>query len=126
MAIELLRSFLQQATASGSRSTVLTDLRWFAGISFSALLIALKFSAPVWILVFIAVILGLICLIYLGAYVFFAVRTPDALRSERFTLSKMAIERSVTGDNLAGFIDPMTDDSRPLTLPASPPKEEHS
>jgi hypothetical protein len=32
MAIELLRSFLQQATATGSKSTVLSDLKWFAGV----------------------------------------------------------------------------------------------
>jgi len=35
MAIELIRSFLQQANATGTRSTALTDLRWFAAIAFS-------------------------------------------------------------------------------------------
>lgn len=120
---DLLQSFLQQATATGSKSTVLRDLRWFAGIVLTALLVALKYAAPVWILVCLVVLTGLVAIIYLGAYIFFAIRSPDALRSETFTLSKLAIERSVTGDNLAGFIDPAIDKSI-LNLPTATPKKE--
>lgn len=122
MAIELIRSFLEQANATGTRSTVLTDLRWFAAIVLSALLVAFKVTAPFWMLIMLACLLGLISLVYLTAYIYFGLRNPDALRSERFTLSKLAIERSITGDNLAGFVDPSTD-PRVLNIPASPPKE---
>ncbi len=106
MAIEFFRSFLQQANATGTRSTALTDLRWFAAIVISALLISLKFNAPDWILYALISLLGLISLIYLGAYIFFAIYDRDALRSEKYTLTKMAIEKSITGDNLSGLIDP--------------------
>lgn len=122
MAIELLRSFLQQATATGSKSTVLTDLRWFIGIISSAFLVSLGVKAPFWVTVFLACILGLACLIYFAAYIYFGLKSPDSLRSEKFTLSKLAIERSVTGDNISGFIDPMLDKGN-LHLPASTPKE---
>jgi hypothetical protein len=120
---DLLRAILEQATTSGSRSTALRDLRWFAGTILSALVVALKFQAPGWILVCIMLLIGITSLIYLSAYVFFAIRSPDALRSEKFTLSKLAIERSVTGDNLAGFVDPAVD-KHVLEIPTSTPKKE--
>lgn len=125
MAIELIRSFLQQAMASGSKSTVLTDLRWFAAIVFSALLVAAGIQAPVWILILLSVILCLICVVYLAAYIFFAFRSPDYLRSEKFTLSKMAIERSVKGDSLAGFIESEKVDDRPILTAGSEAQDEH-
>jgi hypothetical protein len=108
MAIELLRSFLQQATATGARSTVLTDLRWFIGLIAAALLIASKYETTSSIIIVLSSILTLASLLYIAAYIYFAIRSPDALRSEKFTLSKMAIEKSITGDNLSGLIDPAT------------------
>lgn len=120
MAIELLSSFLQRATASGAKSTVLTELKWFAGIAFAALLLAAQMSTPSWILIGISAVAGLVSLLFLSAYIYFAIRSPDSLRSERFTLSKMAIERSIKGDNLSGLIDP----DKPLQLPASETREQ--
>ena len=66
-------------------------------------------------------LLGLDVLIYFIAYCYFMVKSPDALRSEKFTLSKLAIERSVIGDNLTGFIDPGNNKAA-LEIPASTPK----
>jgi hypothetical protein len=123
MAAELLRAFLQQASATGTRSTVLSDLRWFFAIVISALLVGLKVNAPLWILILLACFAGLIALIYLASYIYFGLRNPDALRSEKFTLSKLAIERSVVGDNLSGFIDPAID-AHALNLPSTTPKKE--
>src|SRR5438105_153764 len=114
MAIELIKAFLQQATATGAKSTALTDLRWFIGIIASALLIAFKIKTEFWILILLSSILGVGCLIYLAAYVYFALRSPDALKSEKFTLSQMAIEKSIVGDNLSGLIDP---EKQPIPLP---------
>lgn len=109
--------------ASGSKSTVLTELRWFVATVFSAFLIALKIDAAPWVLYLMAVILGLICIVYLAGYIFFAFRSPDYLRSEKFTLSKMAIERSITGDNISGLIDPDSQ-KKPLQLPPSKTERE--
>jgi hypothetical protein len=52
------------------------------------------------------------------AYFFLLFNDRDALRSERFTLSKMAIEKSVTGDSLKGFIVQGLDGSRALPITA--------
>ncbi len=47
---------------------------------------------------------GLSMLLYLVAYVFFALTDKDALRSEKFFLQKMAIEKGFIGDDLTGYI----------------------
>ena len=103
---DFLQMLLQQAEASGSKSTVLKDLRWFAGILVVALLGCVKYGAPSWLLVGMASVVGVVTVAYLCAYGYFAHKSPDSLRSEKFTLSKMAIEKSIKGDNLAGLIDP--------------------
>lgn len=40
----------------------------------------------------------------------FAKVNPDSLRSERFTLSKMAIDKGLVGDDSAGLFEPANDD----------------
>jgi hypothetical protein len=104
--IELIRSFLQQASAQGSRSTALNPLGWAMTIIFSAMIGAGVAHMPTWVLVMLGVFESFAVAAYLIAYFFLLVKDRDALRSERFQLSKMAIERSIAGDNLAGFIDP--------------------
>ncbi len=59
---------------------------------------------------------------YLAAYIFFMIRSPDALRSEKFTLSKLAIEHSAKGDNLSGLIEP--GNAKQLPLPSVTKQEE--
>jgi hypothetical protein len=125
MAIEFFTSLLQQANSTGTRSTALSDLRWFLAILTAAFIVAIKLAAPDWALILIACLMGLSALVYLSIYVYFATNSPDALRSERFTLSKLQIEKSITGDNLGGFIDPLKEvtvlDSKGIT-----PKKELS
>jgi hypothetical protein len=72
----------------------------------SALIAAALKHAPGWVTVLLAMFTALVFLVYLASYSFLLVKDRDALRSERFTLSKLAIERSITGDNLSGFLDP--------------------
>ena len=112
--IELIQSFLQQASAQGSRSTALNPLGWALSIIFSAMIGAGLAHMPTWVLIMLGVFESLAVVAYLAAYFFLLVKDRDALRSERFQLSKMAIERSITGDNLAGFIDP---EKQPVALP---------
>ncbi len=64
---------------------------------------ATYYGAPIWLLVTLSVFLGFCVVLFLGSYTFFAIKNPDALRSERFTLSKMAIEKNLIGDNDVGL-----------------------
>lgn len=62
---------------------------------------------------------------YLTSYGFFAIKNPDSLRSEKYNLSKMALERSITGDTLAGFSELDSDSVRPPSLEHHEPTEGH-
>ncbi len=44
-------------------------------------------------------------LLYICSYAFCLFSNPDALRSEKYTLHKMAIEHGLYGDNVTGVID---------------------
>ncbi len=100
---ELLRAFLSQASSSGSRSTALQPLGWLTGILTSGLVVSASWGAPKWALISLAGLLILTVCIYLVSYIFYAFKNPDALRSEKYTLSKMAIEKNLIGDNQVGL-----------------------
>lgn len=117
--VELFRSFLQQATARGSRSTALNPLAWALGIVLSAMLVAGRIpNLPTWVLLVLGIAAAGIVVAYLVAYFILLFVDRDALRSESFTLSKMAIEKSVTGDSLKGFIAVELGDQKALSAPA--------
>jgi len=88
--IDFIKDLLQQASAQGSRSTALNPLQWALAIVLSALLGATKVQAPAWVFRMLATSAVVILLAYLAAYFFLLVKDRDALRSEKYKLSKMA------------------------------------
>lgn len=105
MAWELLGGIVQSAIQRGSRSTVLNTLAWMAALLSAALVGSVTAQAKDWIQVFFAVTLGIDFLAFIAAFWFFAVGNPDALRSERFSIEKMAIERGLYGDSRTGLVE---------------------
>ncbi|MEJ1379328.1 MAG: hypothetical protein RPU34_05885 [Candidatus Sedimenticola sp. (ex Thyasira tokunagai)] len=120
---ELLRAFLSQASSSGSRSTALQPLGWLSGILTSGLVLAATWGTPEWALVTLAIFLGITVTIYLISYIVYAFKNPDALRSEKYTLSKMAIEKNLIGDDVSGLIEISESDNTPISQ-ALPHKQE--
>ena len=51
------------------------------------------------------IVLTLILLLYVFSYLFCLFNDRDALRSERFSIQKFAIEKGVVGDNLQGIVE---------------------
>ena len=101
--IQLIKAFLEQATAQGSRSTVLRPLAWLVAICAGASLAAVEFHAPTWIIVLFGVSAGLGIALYLGSYIYcLATGKEDLLRSETYSMQKLAIEKGFVGDSLAG------------------------
>jgi hypothetical protein len=100
----LIRAFLDQATAQGSRSTILRPLGWLIAICASATLGAVEFKAPTWLTVLFGACAGLGVLLYLGAYIYcLATGKEDLLRSETYSIQKLAIEKGgFVGDSVAG------------------------
>lgn len=104
--IEFIRSLFHQASLQGYKSTALSPLGWALAILVGGLVWAQRAQAPAWISEFLGVLIALDLLAYLVAYFIFLFKSPEFLRSERYSLSKMAIEKSIKGDNIAGFFDP--------------------
>lgn len=104
--IEIIKAFLQQAIARSARSDVINPLRWLNVILLGGLGICLYYSSPGWLLVLMAISLATGIATYISFYAYFALTSPDSLRSERFSLSKMVIEKSIKGDDLTGLLDP--------------------
>jgi hypothetical protein len=117
--IGVIRSLFHEASQQGSRSTVLTDLRWMLGILGAVLLGLVTYHAPPWLLISASVATGLCVFVFLAAYVYFCLANPEFLRSEKFALSKMAIEHSLKGDSDSGYkMTPVIDGQAITGLPS--------
>jgi hypothetical protein len=87
----------------GARSTALNTLLVALATLLAALLLAVQLKADMWVKEFLSVLISLDFGVFLFAYLFLLIKDRDALRSEPFALSKMAMEKSLTGDTLSGF-----------------------
>jgi hypothetical protein len=109
--IQLIKAFFEQATAQGSRSTILRPLGWLIAICAAATLTAVELKAPNWIIFLFGISSALGILLYLAAYIYcLAINKPDLLRSETYSIQKLAIEKGFVGDSLAGVFRPQTED----------------
>lgn len=103
MGIDAIKELLQKSDASGSKSTILKPLTWFLSIIVTGILVLLRANAPSWLITFFSVIMALVVLLFLFVYVFCLFRDRDALRSEKFSIQKLAIEKGLYGDDLSGI-----------------------
>ncbi len=79
-------------------------------------------KAPEWLLVAVFCLLAVATLALLGGFGYFAWKNPDVLRSEKFMLTKLALEKSksVKGDHLTGLVEAIISEGQPsLTPPAT-------
>ena len=97
-------SILQQALSSGSRSTVLKPLGWLVAMTLAGSIVAFGSTAPIWF----TTILGILCLVaiclYFLAYIYFGLTDKDSLRSEKFSIQKLAIQKGFIGDDQTGYV----------------------
>ena len=99
---QFLHSFFPEAS-KGARSTALQPLHWVLGMLLTSISITAGVDAPSWLLSVLSIAFGVVLGVFIGAYIFLLIKHPDALRSESYTLSKMAIERGLIGDSLSGL-----------------------
>jgi hypothetical protein len=100
-----LAALLQQATAQGSRSTVLRPLTGLIAALGILWLGALEFQAPNWMIV--TLFAGVVCVVilFLGTYVYCLLKNPEMLRTEKYSIQKLAIEKGFVGDSLTGLLN---------------------
>jgi hypothetical protein len=104
--LQLVSMLREQMSATLSRSDVLKPLAWLVGIL--ALLLGLSLwsgAAPAWLLVTELVLVIGGTLLYGAAYIFCLLNDRDALRSEKYSLHKMALEHGFYGDDRIGLIE---------------------
>lgn len=99
----LFKELLQQASTSGSRSTALKPLIWLVAILVFGVMTLAASGAITWLLIATTSLLGIAAFVFMGSYIYLMIYNPDALRSEKFTLTKMQIEKNLIGDDKAGL-----------------------
>ncbi len=92
------------------RSSCLAPLERGIAVLAVALILCLQFKAEPWLLVCLAIMLFGFVIVFGFVYLMFAFKSPDALRSESYSIQKMAIERGLTGDNVLGVSEHSTDE----------------
>lgn len=101
--MQLVSLLREQMHATLSRSDVLKPLAWLIGIISTAFCVSLYAKPSEWVLVVLAVALVASILLYGFAYVFCLLNDRDALRSEKYSLQKFALEHNLIGDSTAGL-----------------------
>lgn len=105
MGITGIKEFFERSDASGSRSTILKPLTWFLSLFVGGLILVIKIEAPTWTVILLAVVLCIGIGIFIFTYIFCLFKDRDALRSEKYSIQKMAIEKGIVGDNITGILD---------------------
>ena len=123
----MVATLREQMHAELTRTDALRPLVWPVAGLLAALSVAIAERAPGWLLISLAVALGVILSVYIGHYTYFAVTDPDALRSEKYKLQKMAIEHGLLGDSQIGLqrADNLLTAARTIdALPSSEPLDD--
>jgi hypothetical protein len=107
--ISLLR---EQMHATLSRSDMLRPLAWLIGMLLTATVGMAAGRAPNWLLVLMSIVLVAVIALYGTAYVFCLLKDRDALRSESYSLHKLAIEQGLLGDSTTGMFAPEAESSQ--------------
>lgn len=112
MSITGIRELLSRSDASGSKSTILKPLTWFLALIIGGILTLLKFGSPIWLTIMLAVIFCLGVAVFFFVYIYRLINDRDSLRSEKFTIQKLAIEKGIMGDDVTG-IAPLSNNRQP-------------
>ncbi|ADU11996.1 hypothetical protein [Asticcacaulis excentricus] len=112
--INFAHLFEAQSKADLSRSDVLRVLLWPIAILGAALSGALYVRSDLAVLLVILVFLGLFLMSYLCAFAYLLLTDKDALRSEKYSLHKLAIQQGLYGDSDIGLVEDTANKSQPI------------
>jgi hypothetical protein len=104
MTYNIIRELLHKSDASGSRSTILKPLTWFISVVIGGIILLIKINSPQWLVIMFSIIMGLSIVIFFFTYVYCLFTDKDAIRSEKYSIQKLAIEKGIYGDSTSGII----------------------
>jgi heme A synthase len=103
---KLIAAFLEQATAQGSKSTILRPLGWMLSICIAAILGAIYVKAESWIIDMFSIFCALTFLLFLVTYGYcLLTKRETLLRSETYAIQELAIQKGFVGDSLTGIFN---------------------
>ena len=102
MGIDTIKELFERSDSNGSKSTILKPITWLLSILISGIIILVRVQAPNWTVVLFSIIVGFTIVIFFFAFIYCLFYDRDALRSEKFSIQKMAIEKGLYGDNISG------------------------
>jgi hypothetical protein len=115
---QLISSLREQLTANISRSDILRPLAWLIGLLITGILVAEGEHASTLITITLVTMLIASVMIYGFGYIYCLFKDRDALRSERYSLQKMALEHGIYGDSAIGIIEQQPRAQTPLLATA--------
>jgi hypothetical protein len=123
--IRFLSTLREHMNAELTRSDVLRALIWPNAGLLLALTAGMASHQPDWVMRILFAMLGIFMALYGASYIYFAFSDPDALRSEKYKLQKMAIEQGLYGDSTTGLhrLTEMTAETK--LIEASPRDDQH-
>jgi hypothetical protein len=113
---QALHSLIDQANIGQSRSSVLNPIQWLLVILLAGTCLCLLAHSPLWLMIVLGVGIALALLLFFGAYIYFGKTNSDALRSESYSLTKLAIQNRLLGDSLTGVREVPTTAEAPDAL----------
>jgi len=113
--LRIVSALQEQMNATLSRSDALKPLAWLIVVLTTTSVLLVYVAAPVWLLIVAAGLLAPAIALYFIAFSFCLIKDRDALRSETYSLHKIAIEHGLTGDSITGVITAGAEDRRLLT-----------
>ena len=93
MGISEIKQILQTSDATGTKSNIIRPLLWLIGTLISSTIAAFSFSAPVWFAIMLGSLACFVIIFTLTVYGYCLIKHPDYLRSEKFVIHKMALEK---------------------------------
>lgn len=90
---------ISEANQSGYKSTIMRPIYGLSAFCMSATILSYIFKLPIWITNTSFIFVILLVVIAISTYVFFVFKNPDYLRSEWHSISKLAIEAKLMGDD---------------------------
>lgn len=95
----------ERAQGQGSRSTVLRPLGWLLALCATSAITSASISqVPSWLTVLFGIGTALSLVMYLCAYGYCLLKAPETLRTERYSIQKLAIEKGFRGDSSTGIV----------------------
>ena len=124
MAVTGFKELLARSDSSGSRSTILKPITWFISILIVGFTTLVEIKASQWIVALFFLLIIVTVGVFFYAYIYCLHKDRDALRSEKFTIQKMAIEKGFVGDDISGIFS--SDEKKSLGTGESSNKSQES